>query len=55
MSVLAAGFGVQSKKSRQRDFEHGKPVVFIVTGIIFTFLFIASVMMVVSTVLDKAG
>jgi hypothetical protein len=54
-SVLAAGFGVQSKKNRERDFQHGKPVVFIVTGIVFTILFIFSVIMVVSTVLEQAG
>jgi hypothetical protein len=54
-SVLAAGFGVQSKKNRERDFQHGKPIVFIITGLVFTFVFIAAVILVVSTVLDKAG
>ena len=54
-SVLAAGFGVQSKKNRERDFQNGKPIVFIVTGIALTILFIFAVMTIVSTVLDKAG
>lgn len=54
-SVLAAGFGVQSKKNRERDFQNGKPIVFIITGIVFTILFIFTVMAIVSTVLDNAG
>jgi hypothetical protein len=54
-SVLAAGFGVQSKKNRERDFQHGKPVIFIITGLVFTILFISAVIMVVNTVLEKAG
>ncbi len=54
-SVLAAGFGVQSKKNRERDFQHGKPIVFIITGLVFTILFIATVIMVVNAVLENAG
>jgi hypothetical protein len=54
-SVLAAGFGVQSKKNRERDFQHGKPIVFIITGIVFTILFVFTVILVVTTVLDNAG
>lgn len=54
-SVLAAGFGVQSKKNRERDFQHGKPIIFIVTGLVFTVLFIAAVTMIVNTVLENAG
>ena len=54
-SVLAAGFGVQSKKNRERDFQHGKPIVFIITGIVFTILFIFTVILVVTTVLNNAG
>jgi hypothetical protein len=51
-SVLAAGLGVQSSKNRERDFERGNPKVFIVAGLIFTVLFIATVITVVSTVLS---
>ena len=54
-SVLVAGFGVQSKKNRERDFQHGKPIVFIITGIVFTILFIFTVILVVTTVLDNAA
>jgi len=54
-SVLAAAFGVQSSKNRERDFVHGKTVHFVVAGIIFTILFIASLVMIVKTVLSNAG
>ena len=54
-SVLAAGFGVQSSRNQQRDFAQGKARNFIIGGIVFTALFVLTVYMVVSTVLDKAG
>jgi len=40
MSVLAAMFGVQSTKSRERDFTHGNPLVFITVGIIIAIFFV---------------
>ncbi len=52
-SILAAGIGVQSEKNRQRDFEKGNPLVFIVGGIIFTVLFILTVASVVGLVLSN--
>ena len=39
-SVLAAGIGVQSKANKERDFKHGKPLHFIVGGLVGTILFI---------------
>ena len=39
-SVLAAGIGVQSKANKERDFTHGKPLHFIVGGLIGTALFV---------------
>ncbi|MEM7291872.1 MAG: DUF2970 domain-containing protein [Pseudomonadota bacterium] len=39
-SVLAAGFGVQSRANRERDFKHGKPSHFIFAGLICTALFV---------------
>jgi hypothetical protein len=33
-SVLAAGFGVQSRGNRERDFKHGKAIHFIVAGLV---------------------
>lgn len=39
-SVGAAMIGVQSHKNRERDFTEGKPIHFIVGGLIGTFLFL---------------
>jgi len=39
-SVLAAGFGVQSAKNRERDFQHGNMATFIAVGALATLLFI---------------
>lgn len=51
-SVFAAGFGVQSKEKKQRDFTRGKPWQFIVVGLIFTALFLGGVLTVVNIVLS---
>jgi hypothetical protein len=53
-SVLAAGFGVQSRKNRERDFKGGSFKTFIVAGILFTAVFIGTVYLVVSLVLENA-
>lgn len=49
-SVFAAGFGVQSGQNRERDFEHGRAQDFIAAGLIFTVLFVASLVGLVSMV-----
>ncbi|MEZ5567265.1 MAG: DUF2970 domain-containing protein [Halioglobus sp.] len=54
-SVFAAGLGVQSSKNRERDFKHGRMGVFIAAGIIFTLLFIGTVLTVVQLVLKNSG
>lgn len=54
-STLAAGFGVQSSRNRERDFKQGKAGPFIVAGLIFTVLFIGGVLLVVNLVLNAAG
>jgi Protein of unknown function (DUF2970) len=54
-SVLAASLGVQSSKNRERDFKQGQAGVFIAAGIIFTLLFIGTVITVVQLVLKNAG
>lgn len=46
-SVLAAGIGVQSKANRERDFQQGKPLHFIVGGIVGTALFVLAIAMFV--------
>lgn len=55
MSTLAAGFGVQSSRNRERDFKQGKAGTFIAAGLIFTLLFIAVVATIVKLVLSSAG
>ena len=52
-SILAAGIGVQSDKNRARDFEQGNPFVFIIGGVVFTLLFIATLATVVGFVLSQ--
>lgn len=47
-SVLAAAFGVQSSANRERDFKQGKAQHFIVAGILFTALFVGSLIVVVN-------
>lgn len=54
-SVFAAAFGVQSSKNQERDFKHGKARVFIIAGVAFTLLFIATVFTIVRVVLAQAG
>lgn len=54
-SVFAAGLGVQSSKNRERDFKQGRAGVFIAAGIVFTLLFIGTVLTVVQLVLKGAG
>jgi hypothetical protein len=54
-SVLAAGLGVQSSKNRERDFKQGRIGVFIAAGIVFTLIFIGSVILVVQMVLKSSG
>ncbi len=52
-SVLAAGFGVQSSKNRERDFKEGSFKSFVVAGILFTVVFIGVLYLIVSTVLEN--
>ena len=54
-SVLAAAFGVQSRKNRERDFTQGKPIHFILLGIGFTAVFVLVMVFVVQLVLSNVG
>ena len=49
-STLAAAIGVQSKENRERDFEEGNAGTFIVAGLLFTVLFVATIVVVVNAV-----
>jgi len=53
-SVLAAFFGVQSERNRQRDFEHGSGRAFVIAGLIGTVLFVLCVLLVVKLVIGAA-
>lgn len=50
-SVLAAAFGVQSNRNRERDFRQGNARVFIIAGLVGTVVFILAVALVVKLVL----
>ncbi len=50
-STIAAAFGVQSSKNRERDFSQGKALPFIFMGIAFTVLFVLAVVGVVNLAL----
>lgn len=54
-SVLAAMFGVQSDKNRERDFTKGKFSTYIIVGLIATVLFVLLVWGVVQAVLYTAA
>ncbi|MBB86157.1 DUF2970 domain-containing protein [Abyssibacter sp.] len=54
-SVLAAFFGVQSSKARQRDFTRGKPSHFVILGLGATALFVLVLIGIVRLVLTLAG
>jgi hypothetical protein len=51
LSVIAAAFGVQTGKNYERDFTTGSPLPYIAGGIVFTALFVLTIVGVVSLVL----
>ena len=51
MSVMAAALGVQSSKNRKRDFTRGNHLVFIGAGVIFTILFVLTLVGIVNLIL----
>jgi len=52
LSVLAAAIGVQTNKNREQDFQSKSIVPYIVAGIIFTVLFLFSLIFIVSMILN---
>lgn len=50
-SVMAAFFGVQSEKNRVRDFQHSSILPYIVAGVLFTALFLMTLILIVRQVL----
>jgi len=53
LSVLAALFGVQTEKNRQRDFNHGNPVTYVAIGAFFVVLFVLTLVLIVSWVVPS--
>ncbi|NKC00783.1 MAG: DUF2970 domain-containing protein [Pseudomonadales bacterium] len=51
-STLAAAFGVQSSKNRERDFTRGKASQFILMGIGFTVVFVLVMVGIVTLILS---
>ena len=51
LSVMQASFGVQSRANKERDFANGSVKGFIMAALIFTALFIATLVIVVRSVL----
>lgn len=54
-SVLAAVVGIQKGENRVRDFTHGKPSHFIITGLVVTLVLVLLVWGLVRLVLHLAG
>ncbi|MBQ0720383.1 MAG: DUF2970 domain-containing protein [Gammaproteobacteria bacterium] len=54
-STFAAAIGVQSKVNKKRDFTQGKPLQFILAGVIFATVFVVGVVAVVRTVLSSVA
>ena len=51
LSVLQASIGVQNSKNRERDFNQGKLLPFIIAALIFTTCFVLAVMLAVNLAL----
>lgn len=54
ISVLWAMLGIQSKENLRRDFTQGKASNFIITGLLFVFVFILSLILIVNLILHLA-
>lgn len=50
LSVLAAAIGVQSNRNREQDFQSTSILPYIIGGIVFTVLFVLSLIFIVSLI-----
>ena len=55
LSVIQASFGVQSVNNRERDFKQGRLTTFIVAALLFTSIFVATLLLIVRWVLSTTG
>lgn len=53
-STFMSFIGVQKNEIRERDFEKGNPIHFILIGLLLTIIFIFSVIVVVKIILSQA-
>ena len=51
LSVMSAAIGVQRSETRARDFQTDSPLPFIIAGILFTMMFVSSLLLIVSWVI----
>jgi hypothetical protein len=55
LSTLAAAIGVQSRQNQERDFQAGNIYHYVVAGVVFTVIFVATITVIVQTVLKNSG
>ena len=55
LSTLSAFIGIQSSKNRERDFAKGNFKAYVISGLIFTVLFITSIVTLVKYLIAHAG
>ena len=53
-SVLAAIFGIQSDKNRERDFQQGSATSYVVVGIIMVIGLVITMIIIVNSVISSA-
>ena len=49
-SVIAAAIGVQTEENRRRDFQQGSLKTYIIAGLVFVIVFVASLVFIVSLI-----
>ena len=55
MSVMASFFGVQSSRQHEEDFTRGRPLAYIIVGLVMTLVFILTVWFAVQVVVSSAA
>lgn len=55
LSTLAAAIGVQSRQNQERDFQAGNIYHYVVAGVVFTVIFVATIAAIVQAVLKNSG
>ncbi|WP_168013095.1 DUF2970 domain-containing protein [Halomonas salinarum] len=48
-SVLAAFFGVQKEQQRKKDFEEGRPMTFIIVGLLMALVLVVGIFLLATT------